>query len=94
MSDDGIGFEVGRALDRSVMRLHLGLDSAAERVRLAGGTFDIESDRDRDDRPVHPPGAGYGLTEEARRSATGSEKWTSSSTSSWEATSVTPRSRK
>ena len=43
-SDDGIGFDVGRALDRSVTRLHLGLDSAAERVRLAGGSFDIESD--------------------------------------------------
>ena len=42
--DDGIGFDVGRALDRSVTRLHLGLDSAAERVRLAGGRFDIESD--------------------------------------------------
>ena len=42
--DDGIGFDVGRALDRSVTRLHLGLDSAAERVRLAGGSFDIESD--------------------------------------------------
>ena len=39
-----IGFDVGRALDRSVMRLHLGLDSAAERVRLAGGSFEIESD--------------------------------------------------
>ena len=24
-------------------RLHLGLDSAAERVRLAGGNFDIQS---------------------------------------------------
>jgi signal transduction histidine kinase len=42
--DDGIGFDVGRALDRSVTRLHLGLDSAAERVRLAGGSFEIQSD--------------------------------------------------
>ena len=43
VSDDGVGFAVERALDRSTMRLHLGLDSAAERVRLAGGTFAIES---------------------------------------------------
>ena len=32
------------AFTGSVTRLHLGLDSAAERVRLAGGSFDIESD--------------------------------------------------
>jgi PAS domain S-box-containing protein len=44
VADDGIGFDVGRALDRSVTRLHLGLDSAAERVRLAGGSFEIQSD--------------------------------------------------
>ena len=41
--DDGRGFDVARALDRSGMRLHLGLDSMRERLRLAGGDVEIAS---------------------------------------------------
>jgi PAS domain S-box-containing protein len=41
--DDGSGFDVARALDRRGMRLHLGLDSMRERLRLAGGDFELES---------------------------------------------------
>jgi PAS domain S-box-containing protein len=41
--DDGRGFDVGQALDRSRMRLHLGLDAMAERVELAGGHVEIAS---------------------------------------------------
>ncbi len=41
--DDGRGFDVSRALDRRGMRLHLGLDSMRERLRLAGGDVEIES---------------------------------------------------
>ena len=41
--DDGRGFDVGRALDRRGMRLHLGLDSMRERLRLAGGDVVIAS---------------------------------------------------
>jgi PAS domain S-box-containing protein len=41
--DDGRGFDVNRALDRSGMRLHLGLDSMRERLRLAGGDVVIAS---------------------------------------------------
>ena len=43
VADDGIGFDLARALDRSITRLHLGLDSAAERIRLAGGELSIDS---------------------------------------------------
>jgi signal transduction histidine kinase len=43
VSDDGRGFDVGQALDRSRMRLHLGLDAMAERVELAGGHVEIAS---------------------------------------------------
>jgi PAS domain S-box-containing protein len=43
VTDDGRGFDVPRALDRSGMRLHLGLDSMRERLRLAGGDVDISS---------------------------------------------------
>jgi PAS domain S-box-containing protein len=43
VSDDGSGFDVHRALDRSETRLHIGLDSVAERLRLAGGALEIES---------------------------------------------------
>ena len=42
VTDDGRGFDVPRALDRSGMRLHLGLDSMRERLRLAGGDVEIE----------------------------------------------------
>jgi signal transduction histidine kinase len=41
--DDGRGFDLGRALDRSATRLHLGLDSTAERLRLAGGELVIDT---------------------------------------------------
>jgi len=46
LSDDGVGFDAGgieRATGRQGMRLHLGLDATIERVRIAGGTFVIES---------------------------------------------------
>jgi PAS domain S-box-containing protein len=43
VGDDGCGFDTTRARDRSVMRLHLGLQAVAERLRLAGGDFSIES---------------------------------------------------
>jgi PAS domain S-box-containing protein len=41
VSDDGVGFELAEALDRTSMRHHLGLDSAIERVNLAGGSLDL-----------------------------------------------------
>jgi two-component system, NarL family, sensor histidine kinase UhpB len=41
--DDGRGFDVERALDRSAMRLHMGLDTMAERVRMAGGEVVVSS---------------------------------------------------
>ncbi len=43
VSDDGRGFDTGRATNRELMRLHLGLESMAERVRLAGGTIETRS---------------------------------------------------
>jgi signal transduction histidine kinase len=43
IADDGRGFDVHRALDRHRTRLHLGLDATIERVRLAGGSIDVES---------------------------------------------------
>jgi two-component system, NarL family, sensor histidine kinase UhpB len=43
VTDDGRGFDVERALDRRGMRLHIGLDSMRERVRLAGGEVSITS---------------------------------------------------
>jgi signal transduction histidine kinase len=41
--DDGRGFDVGTALDRSRMRMHIGLDAMRERVHLAGGRLEIRS---------------------------------------------------
>ncbi len=55
VSDDGSGFDTTRARDRSVMRLHLGLVAVAERLRLAGGDFSIES------RPGQGTIARFGL---------------------------------
>jgi signal transduction histidine kinase len=55
VSDDGSGFDITRARDRSVMRLHLGLEAVAERLRLAGGDFSIES------RPGEGTIARFGL---------------------------------
>jgi signal transduction histidine kinase len=46
LRDDGVGFDAGgieRATGRRGMRLHLGLAATIERVRVAGGTFTIES---------------------------------------------------
>ena len=53
--DDGSGFDTARARDRSRMRLHLGLEAVAERLRLAGGDFAIES------RPGDGTTARFGL---------------------------------
>jgi signal transduction histidine kinase len=41
--DDGAGFEVERALARAAQRGRLGLVGIGERVRMLGGSFDIES---------------------------------------------------
>ena len=43
VADDGLGFDVHRALDRHRTRMHLGLDATIERIRLAGGAIDIDS---------------------------------------------------
>jgi signal transduction histidine kinase len=43
VTDDGLGFDVERALARAAQRGRLGLVGMGERVRLLGGTFDIES---------------------------------------------------
>jgi signal transduction histidine kinase len=43
ISDDGMGFEVERALAKAAQRGRLGLVGIAERVRLLGGTFQVES---------------------------------------------------
>ena len=46
LTDDGVGFDangIERATGRLGMRLHLGLDATIERVRVAGGSFSIES---------------------------------------------------
>jgi signal transduction histidine kinase len=43
VTDDGTGFDVRVALDRRTAPLHLGLDSTAERLRLAGGELEIRS---------------------------------------------------
>jgi signal transduction histidine kinase len=41
--DNGAGFEVGRALARAAQRGRLGVVGIGERVRMLGGTFEIES---------------------------------------------------
>ena len=41
--DDGIGFDVAAALERASRGATLGLLSMQERVRLVGGTLEIES---------------------------------------------------
>jgi signal transduction histidine kinase len=41
--DDGMGFEVERALAKAAQRGRLGLVGIGERVRMVGGTFEVES---------------------------------------------------
>jgi signal transduction histidine kinase len=41
--DDGRGFDVVQALDRRAKRMHMGLDTMIERVRMAGGEIAVES---------------------------------------------------
>jgi len=43
--DDGCGFDVEQALDRRARRMHMGLDTMIERVRMAGGEIAVESSR-------------------------------------------------
>ena len=43
ITDDGQGFEVARGLARAAQQGRLGVVGISERVRLLGGTFDIES---------------------------------------------------
>ncbi len=43
IADDGIGFEVERALAKAAQRGRLGIVGIAERVRMVGGTFELES---------------------------------------------------
>lgn len=43
IADDGMGFEVERALAKAAQRGRLGLVGIAERVRMLGGTFEVES---------------------------------------------------
>jgi signal transduction histidine kinase len=42
LSDDGVGFDLEQIRGRR-MRLHLGLDATIERVRIAGGSFTVDS---------------------------------------------------
>ena len=57
VEDDGVGFDVERARDRDRMRMHLGLDTSAERVRIAGGRLD---DRERAGTRCPLPAAAAG----------------------------------
>ena len=43
VADDGVGFDVERVRDRDRMRMHIGLDTCAERVHIAGGRLTIDS---------------------------------------------------
>jgi len=43
ITDDGMGFEVERALAKAAQRGRLGLVGISERVRMVGGTFELES---------------------------------------------------
>jgi signal transduction histidine kinase len=45
VSDDGIGFDVDTAIDEATHGRSLGLLSMQERVVLAGGRIDIESNK-------------------------------------------------
>jgi PAS domain S-box-containing protein len=50
VEDDGSGFDVAAAHDRSRMRLHLGFDAIRERIRLAGGELAVDSSPGRGTR--------------------------------------------
>jgi signal transduction histidine kinase len=59
--DDGVGFDVAMALDRAQQGATLGLPSMQERVRLAGGTLEINSAPGQGTHirarfPIDPPG--------------------------------------
>ena len=41
--DDGMGFEVERALAKAAQRGRLGLVGIGERVRMVGGSFELDS---------------------------------------------------
>ena len=43
VTDNGHGFEVSRALAQAAQRGRLGLVGIGERVRMLGGTFEIDS---------------------------------------------------
>jgi signal transduction histidine kinase len=43
ITDDGMGFEVERALAKAAQRGRLGLVGMGERVRMVGGTFELQS---------------------------------------------------
>ena len=43
ITDNGTGFEVSHALARAAKRGRLGVVGIGERVRMLGGTFDLES---------------------------------------------------
>jgi signal transduction histidine kinase len=43
VEDDGVGFDVERVHDRGRMRMHIGLETSAERLRIAGGDLTVDS---------------------------------------------------
>ncbi len=43
VADDGCGFDVRQVIDRRSKRMHMGLDTMIERVRMAGGEIAVES---------------------------------------------------
>jgi two-component system, NarL family, sensor histidine kinase DevS len=45
VADDGRGFDVARAIDPSSQILHMGMQTMIERVRIAGGSINVDSHR-------------------------------------------------